>query len=183
MEEIEIKFLDVNPVEIEKKLQSLGAEKISDDIYEEWLFKRPEWINVRGRVRIRKAGKEVTIAYKETTKKTSEGNPEIEFIVSSLEAAHSFIEKMDIPLVRHQQKRRIHYTYNGVSVDIDFWPLIPPLIEIEGKTLLEVKRMARQLDLDEETAVDALQIHQEIYGINLSDIKEMVFTKTQLKHL
>lgn len=180
MEEIEVKYLNINSSSIERKLREIGAKKESDEIYEEWLFKKPEWLNVKGRIRVRKAGNYNTMAYKETTKKTSEGNLEIEFAISDETAALAFLEKLQIPQVRHQQKRRIHYTLGTVSIDIDFWPLIPPLVEIEGPTLSDIHRVAKKLSLGKETAIDALQIHENIYGISLSKIKNMVFTKEQL---
>lgn len=37
-----------------------------------------------------------------------------------------------------QENRRIQYTFNGVEIDIDFWPLIPTYLEIEGNTEEEV---------------------------------------------
>ncbi|SRR5258706_9028771 len=179
--EIEIKFLDVKPQEIEEKLQQLGAKKVYDEILEEWLFKKPEWLPIGGRVRIRKGNHKIELAYKETTKKTSEGNPEIEFAIDNAESAKMFLEKLDVPMVRYQQKRRIHYKLDNVAIDIDFWPLIPPMIEIEGETLEKIKVVAAKLGLKQETAIDVLQIHQEIYGINLSKVKEMMFTKEQLE--
>src|SRR5438034_4448856 len=175
--EIEIKFLDVNPQEIEEKLQQLGAKRISDEILEEWLFKKPEWLPVRDRVRIRKGNNKTELAYKETTKKTSEGNPEIEFTINNAESAKMFLEKLSVPMVRHQQKRRIHYELDNVAIDIDFWPLIPPMIEIEEETLEDVKAVARKLQLKQELARDTNQIHQDVYGIDVNARKEMVFTK------
>lgn len=181
MQEIEIKFLDINPDDIEKKLKELGAKKISDEILEEWLFKKPAWTAFSGRIRIRKEGEKVHIAYKETTRKTSAGNLEIEFRVHTLTEALHFVTRLDIPQVRHQQKRRIHYELAGTSIDIDFWPLIPPMIEIEGESLKKIKDVAKKLGLEKEIATDALQIHQEVYGIDLIQVKEMVFTKKQLQ--
>lgn len=181
--EIEIKFLDINPEEIKLKLKRLNAKKVSDEILEEWIYKDPRWLPFKGRIRIRKEGSKTLLSYKETTKKTSEGNLEIEFHVDNHDAAKAFVDKLNIPLVRHQQKRRIHYELDSIAIDIDFWPLIPPMIEIEGETLEKIKAVAEKLGLKQETAVDALQIHQETYGIDLNKVKEMTFTKEQLRDL
>jgi adenylate cyclase class 2 len=181
MQEIEIKFLDVNPDEIEKKLKHLGAEKISDIILEEWLFKKPHWAPFHGRFRIRKSNTTILLAYKETTKETSEGNLEIEFPTQSVEEGMHLMQRLEVPQVRHQQKRRIHYELDGVAIDIDFWPLIPPMIEIEGKSLKQIQTVAKKLGLQQENGLDVLQIHRENYGIDLSNVSEMLFTKEQLK--
>lgn len=177
MDEVEIKFLDINPIEVEQKLLSLGAEKVYDHLFEEWIFGKSEWENFRGRVRVRAEKDRTTIAYKETTKKTSEGNVEIEFSVSDRDKAVQFIDKLGIPLLRHQQKRRIHFLLNNVEIDIDFWPEIPPLIEIEGKSLDELEYVAKQLGFSMENTctLDALQIIQDVYHVDLTDIKEYIF--------
>lgn len=180
MQEIEIKFLNINPNEIEKKLKHLGAQKISDIILEEWIFKKTEWASFHGRFRIRKTNTHIELSYKETTKKTSEGNLEIEFPVQTIQEAFHFIKRMDVPQVRHQQKRRIHHVLDNVFIDIDIWPLIPPMIEIEGPTLKEVKLIAEKLHLPQKVALDLNQIHQKIYGIDLDNMTDMLFTKEQL---
>ena len=177
MDEIEIKFLAVNPSAIEAKILLLGAKKVYDHVFEEWIFKKPEWQDYRGRVRIRAEKDKITIAYKETTKKTSEGNIEIEFTVSDKEQAVAFLEKLDVPLARHQQKRRIHFLLGSVEIDIDFWPKIPPMIEIEGKRLEELENVAKQLGfaMKDMCTLDALQIIQDVYHVDLTNVKEYVF--------
>jgi|SRR5579885_1415772 len=182
MQEIEIKFLNIHPGEIEKTLKKLGAKKIADELLEEWLFKKPQWSAFHGRFRIRRSSKQVLLAYKETTQKTSEGNLEIEFPVKNIAEAMHLMKRLEIPQVRHQQKRRIHYELDDVAIDIDFWPLIPPMIEIEGENLQKIKTVAKKLGLQQENALDALQIHQQIYGIDLAKQTEMLFTKEQLQH-
>lgn len=177
MDEIEIKFLDIDAAAIEAKLLSLGAQKVYNHVFEEWILAKPEWKEYRGRVRVRTERDKITLAYKETTKKTSEGNIEIEFTVSDKEQVLQFLDKVGIPVIRHQQKRRIHFLLNNVEVDIDFWPKIPPLVEIEGKSLDELQYVAQQLgfDMKDTCTLDALQIIQDIYHIDLSDVKEYVF--------
>ena len=177
MDEIEIKFLNVDAAAIEAKLLSLGAQKVYNHVFEEWILAKPEWQNYRGRVRVRAEQDKTTMAYKETTKKTSEGNIEIEFTVSDQKQALQFLDKIGIPVVRHQQKRRIHFLLNNVEIDIDFWPKIPPLVEIEGKSLDELTYVAQQLgfDMKDTCTLDALQIIQEIYHVDLSGVKEYVF--------
>jgi adenylate cyclase class 2 len=176
MEEIEVKLLEIDPVEMETKLLALGAKKIFDDVFEEWLFDREEWASFRGRVRVRKTNTGVFLAYKETTKDSSKGNLEIEFEVPSAETAISFVEKIGIPFARHQQKRRVHYEIGKLSVDVDFWPKIPPYVEIEGETLDEIEDLVKKLELkNKRTELDARQIYKDVYGIDISEIKELVF--------
>lgn len=177
MHEIEIKFLDIDPQKIEKRLLSLGAKKIFDEILEEWIFQRPDWQAFRGRARIRSGGGKTTVAYKETTKKSSEGNVEIEFEVDNKEHAHAFIHKLGVPQIRHQQKRRIHFILDTVAVDIDFWPEIPPFIEIEGVDLPSIEKVTKQLgfSLKDACELDARQVIQDVYQVDIDSREEYIF--------
>lgn len=177
MKEIEIRFLDISPNDLQKKLIKLGAKKISDEMLEEWLFAKPEWKPVNGRVRVRKQGEKTEVAYKETKQQTSKGNLELEFVVSDAETALQFLEKLGLSVPRHQQKRRVHYILDNVSIDIDFWPKIPPLVEIEAPTLEQVKQIAEKLgfDMKDKCELDAFQVYKKVYGIDLTEVKELVF--------
>lgn len=177
MQEIEVKFLDVDPEEVEKKLKALGAKKEYDHVFEEWIFQQPEWLPFHGRVRIRQERDKVMLAYKETVRKTSDGNVEIEFEVSDKEQALAFIEKVGLPLLRHQQKRRIHFVLDDVMIEIDFWPQIPPLIEIEASSMKKIEKVAKQLGfaMKDVCELDARQVIKDIYGVDVDSMKEYVF--------
>ena len=178
MNEIEIKFLDVDPKKVESTLIAKGAKKIYDHVFEEWIFQKPEWEKYRGRVRVRVEKDRTVVAYKETTRKTGEGNPEIEFMVDNKDQAIEFLTKIGIPLLRHQQKRRIHFILDNVEIDIDFWPQIPPLVEIEGKNMREIKAVVQKLgfSMNDICELDAKQIITDIYHVNIDTLKEYVFT-------
>lgn len=177
MSEIEIKFLDIDPAKLEKKLLAIGAKKISDELLEEWIFKKDEWSSFHGRVRIRRTGKKTELAYKETRQKSSDGNVEIEFSIDNAEQGTAFMRKIGVPQVRHQQKRRIHYLYNAVAIDIDFWPKIPPLVEIEGENKQSLEKVAALLgfSMDDVCELDARQVIKDIYHVDVDVLEEYVF--------
>lgn len=174
--EIEVKYLDINVRELQTLLKKLGAKKLFDSIFEEWLFYKTEWSGRSGRIRIRKHGKVIKMAYKETLTSTLTGNFETEFVVDDLESATQFAKKMS-PQRRHQQKRRISYELKGVMVDIDFWPRLPPMVEIEGPTKKIVEKMAKTLKLEkyERSELDAYWVYKKVYNINLDKVTELVF--------
>ena len=66
---------------------------------------------------------------------------------------------------------------NGVEVDIDSWPLIPPYMEIEGKDKSEVESIENLLEVDKEkiTYLNCSDIYKTIYGIDSSKIKKLKF--------
>lgn len=180
MDEIEMHFLDVDVAVVETKLKELGAVRESEETLEEWIYKKPEWKNVNGRLRIRRKSmksEECKVAYKEFTQDVADGNLEIEFKMEHFKEAVLFVEKMGLPLSRHQQKKRIHYSIDNMEVDIDFWPLIPPYVEIEGPSREAVEALAVKLGFDPAKAsgLDNFYIYKDVYGINVDEIKELVF--------
>ena len=177
MREIEIKFLNIDVQETKKRLKEIGANLEYDELFEEWLFARPEWKAKRGRVRLRKQSNKLLLAYKETLQETSKGNTEIEFEVLNKEAALEFLLKLDFEEPRYQQKRRIHYVIEDVSVDIDFWPLLPPMIEIEALSLAKAEHVATKLGFTLAAAcnLDAFQMYTTVYNIDINSITNLVF--------
>lgn len=177
MQEVEIKFLDVDPVEMEKRLIKVGAQKEWSRLLEEWIYGKEEWSKISARVRVRNDGFKITVSYKETTQNTGQGNPEIEFEASRLAEVFVFLEKMGLKKYRHQQKKRTHFVLGDLSVDIDLWPKMPPLLEIEGPIRESLVDLAAKLDLDINKAVelDTFQIYKQIYHIDIDSDEELVF--------
>ena len=66
MEEIEAKWLDIDPKEIEKRLLKLGAVKKFDAVFRRKVFEFPGWpLNKQGAwLRVRDEGDKVTLGYK-----------------------------------------------------------------------------------------------------------------------
>lgn len=177
MQEIEIKFLDIDPVEMEKRLIDIGAKKEWSRMFEEWIYEKDEWLPVFGRVRVRNDGYKITVSYKETIRDTGQGNPEIEFEANNLESVFLFLEKVGLKKVRHQQKKRTHFVLGDLVIDLDLWPKIPPLLEIEGPNRKMLMDLATRLGLDARKVIelDTFQIYKEIYHINIDSNPELVF--------
>ncbi len=71
MKEIEAKFLEIDPEDIQKKLKKLGVKKVFDKTFREAIYLPPKgsnkydvWLKQRKRVRIRDTGEEVLLAMK-----------------------------------------------------------------------------------------------------------------------
>src|SRR5258708_1220040 len=94
MEEFEIKFLEVNVPELEKKLLQIGAKKVAEYNYIRVLMDYPDYRMNKADswVRLRTDGKESTLTYKQRLGAKSEdgsipdeGMKEIEVAVSDYE--------------------------------------------------------------------------------------------------
>ena len=108
---------------------------------------------------------------------TISGTKEVEFEVEDFDKANEFLEKIGFENRSYQENERIQYTLNNVEIDIDSWPMIPTYMEIEGKSEEDVINMKRILEVNEikVTTLNCDDIYKKIYGIDISNIKELKF--------
>lgn len=185
MKEIEARFLEINPEEIQEKLKKLGVKKAFDKVFKEAIVQPPvgkgfeEWEKTRKRIRVRDSGNKVELTLKENVKWGLAETKEIEFEVPSFEKAVEFLESINLEVKRLQEKRRVSFQTEGVHVEIDYWPWIPPCLEIEGESEELVKTWAKKLELDWKKADfrDAKKVYLENYGIDVDKLKEVSFNK------
>ena len=172
--EIEARFINLDQKSVEGKLKELGATKQSESFLKEWVFSHEAWRAENKRLRVRDDGKAVWLTYKANETWEVDGTEEIEVSVSSAENAMKIIEKIGIPLERYQEKKRITYLLYNIRVELDFWPKIPMVLEIEGPTKEKVQETAELLGLKWETAIFVNQkvLHKQYYGIDLDTVKE-----------
>ncbi len=133
MEEIEVKYLEIDRAAIEKKLLELGAKKVGDYHYRRQLFDYPDmrldenlsWL------RLRDEGARVTLAFKQrlgATRASTTGDAgmyEREVVVSDFDATRDILLKAGFVEKMYQENLRTRYVLGEVEFDIDTWPLIP----------------------------------------------------------
>ncbi len=158
MEEIEIKFLEVNISSLEKRLKSIGAIKVGETLSRITNFDYPD-LSLKNEknawVRLRTEFGKTTLTYKERLGVSSDdgstsdaGMKEIEVIVSDFEITKELLLNIGLVEKFSQERKRIRYIRDDIEFDIDTWPLIPPYLEIEGPTLEHLERSAYDLGLD-----------------------------------
>jgi predicted adenylyl cyclase CyaB len=179
--EIEARFINLKKDVIEKKLKVLGAERRFASLFREWLFfykDDPDWDDNHRRVRVRTDGQKTWLTYKANATWAVDSTEEVELLVSSAEDAARFVEALNIPKQRYQEKRRIEYVYEDIIFDLDFWPNIPMVLEIEAPSEEKVKKGAALLGLKWEDAifVDQKVLHQQYYGMDLNEMDEYKFS-------
>lgn len=110
-------------------------------------------------------------------KNSIDGTKELEIKVSSFEETNQLLNILGYQPKAYQENRRIRYTINNVEIDIDTWPLIPTYLEIEGKSVEEVKQVENLLEINQEdiTSLNCQDIYLEKYGIDIETIKELKF--------
>ncbi len=185
MEEIEVKFLNINVDELTKKLASLGATKQFDKQYRRKVFDYPDLrLNADNAwVRIRDEGDKITLSYKKRVNTTSHdgssndgGMEEIELEVSDFDKMALLFEKIGLALKFYEENRRIRYTFDDIEFDIDFWPGLEPYLEIEAPTWDKIDHAIQLLGLnpDDKKVFSTYQIYQ-MEGINPLDYIENTF--------
>ncbi|MFA6445629.1 MAG: CYTH domain-containing protein [Candidatus Paceibacterota bacterium] len=157
MEEIEVKFLNIDKEKIEKKLIAIGAKKVGDFSYRRIVFdfpgfpldKKAAW------VRLRDEGDKITLGFKQRLGTTSHdgstsdtGMREVEFVVSDFEKTALFLRDIGMIDKFYQENKRTRYMKGNTEFDIDTWPALETYLEIEAKTWEEVDQAIIELGLN-----------------------------------
>lgn len=188
MEEREVKFLNIDPIEMESKLEKIGAEKIFDKIYRRKVFDFPDlslhkdssWL------RLRDERDKVTLTFKHRIgakgfdgKQNDKGMKEIETIVADFDKTAKILENIGLKEKFYEENRRIRYMKGKVEFDIDFWPMVKPFLEIEAGTWEEIDDAIKELGLNPEDKkiFSTYQIYK-LNGIDEHDYKIITFEKT-----
>lgn len=182
-QEIEVRFLEIDKEALIKRLLSLDAKNLGEDLLEEIIIydKKLVWQNEKPfkRIRLRVRKGQATLTYKCHLAKTASGTEEIEFEVSNKENALAFLEKLGFVPYRHQEKKRHTYTFGEVTVDIDTWPRIPTYVELEGPSENALKDVAKRLGFNWNEAVfdDARSIIENRYSVPVGKMRYFTFTR------
>lgn len=153
MQGIETKVLEVDKKEIEKKLNVLKANKISDDmLVVDWYG--PKGLTHKGddpyflRVRSYSTGKiEITCKWnKKIVGKTVQCD-EVDILVDSHDKTKVLFESIGLENYAHQEKKRSSWKLEDVQFDLDTYPGMPPFLEIEAESEKDVNRAIKNLNL------------------------------------
>lgn len=134
-------------------------------------------INPNKWIRLRETDDLTTVATKNILEKKVEEEMqpvlEAEIGVVSILEANEFLEQLGFAYRNYQEKRRITYFVNNIKVDIDFWPLIPPYMEIES-TDEKIKETIDLLKLGDYEIVscNTEEVYKK-YDINIYDYREL----------
>ena len=171
--EYEVRILNIEVEKIRKKLEKLGAKLIFDTIQKRYVYDFNPKVKNKC-IRLRTNGNKTTLTIKNLTSNEINGTEELEIEVSDFFKTNSLLKELGYEAKGYQENRRIQYNLNDVEIDIDYWPLIPTYIEIEGKNEGDVYKTLQLMGLDKNdvTTKDVQSIYLD-YGYNLNEIYEL----------
>ena len=174
MKETELKVLEINIEEEEKKLKNLGFEKIGEGIVLEKTFDTEDKTLKKKKqlLRLRSIHGEIELTFKEKKEKHPflKLREEKEVKVNSYGQMQEILESLGYSCMAAREKKRISYKLKNLKIDIDEYPGAKPYMEIEG-TEEEVIKMLKKLNhpLEKTTKKSANQI-LKLYKLNTKEL-------------
>ena len=188
MEEKEVKFLNIDPTLIQKKLKKIGAKFCFDLIYKRKVFDYPDLrLDKNGAwVRVREEGDKIKMSFKKRIGMgdggaiNDKGMEEIEIEVDDFNKAAKILLNIGLIEKHYTENRRIRYKLNNIEFDIDFWPKLKPFLEIEAPSWKKIDSVILLLGLNpkDRKIFSTYQIYK-MNRIDCNDYKKMTFKKWQ----
>lgn len=173
--EIEAKFLNVSHDELRKKLQELGAECVQPmrlmrravfDFPNKVLSKKGGW------ARVRDEGDKVTMSYKQLKDRTVSGTEEVNLTVDNYKNAVDFLENIGLMQKAYQETKRESWRLKDVEIELDLWPWLEPMLEIEAQSDALLKKTAEKLGLNMKSAVHGSVeiVYASVYNVSEEEV-------------
>lgn len=184
--EIEATFTDVDIASIRNKLKSAGARLVVPERtmrrvvidYPDMRMQRTgdSW------VRVRDEGDKVTLTYKKTKEHDLSSIKEIEVTVSDYQKTIDIMLAMGLVICSDQETKRETWELDGVEVEIDQWPWIPPIVEVEGESESEIKAVSEKLGFNWSDALfgSVIVAYEKQYP-NIKDIGVKISSESKIK--
>ncbi len=152
MKEIEVKILEIDKKEIEKKLVKLGAKKTIDAkvIYAKYDFSDCRIKNANNLLRLRTIGTKSYLTFKKKMgAKNSKAKIEIEneIEVSDFKTTKKILENLGLTETLRGTKHRTEYVIGKIHFEIDTLPNIPTYLEIEAPSIKIIEKYVKLLRL------------------------------------
>lgn len=182
--EIEAKFLNVDHGAIRARLRELGAkceQPMRVMRRKNYDFPDMRLEKVGGWVRVRDEGDKITLSYKQLKDRSLHGTKEVSVVVDDFSKTCQLLEAIGLEASSYQETKRESWRLDGTQVELDEWPWIRPLMEIEGPSETAVMGVASQLNLEWSDAIhgsveNAYQAEYDVTEAEVDGWKEILFT-------
>jgi len=171
--EYEVRVLEINVDDIQKKLEEIGATFEWDLLQKRYVY---DFIpKVDGKwIRLRTNGEKTTLTIKNVVTSKIDGTKELEIVVDDFEKTNLILNELGYQAKGYQENRRVQYTYMNCEIDIDYWPKIPAYLEIEGESEEIVYEVLKDLGYSKNDATtrDVEGVYLD-YGYDLKEIYDL----------
>ncbi len=153
MKEIEVKILEIDVEEIDKKLKKIGAEKVFEGEIVSIYFDFPDrLLEKEGKIlRLRQKGAKSILTYKELiSQDEAKIMDEYELTIDDFELIKRIFEGIGLLPLYEFNKHRTTYKLNQTHFEIDKYPDIPAFLEIEAPDLDTINEMVSKLGFSGE---------------------------------
>lgn len=122
--EIEATFINIDKDQLRAQLKGLCAKLLQPEL----LMRRTIFdIDDYSFVRVRDEGNRITMSYKHLDAVSLSGMKEICLNVNNYDEAIAFVKACGLKIKAVQETLREEWELDGVELDIDTWPWLPPL--------------------------------------------------------
>jgi len=157
MQEIEVKILEIDVPQIKDKLIALGAEKVFSGAVRALSFDKDNFLQEkRSFLRLRTLGEGVIELCFKGPKEDSEFKirEEVQITTNDFPQTLLLLEKLGFSKTDEKTKQRESYKLRDVRFEIDTFPNIPALLEIEAPSKEQVKEYVEKLGFTMEQATN-----------------------------
>jgi len=177
-----VRILDINIDKIINQIESAGGNHF-DVLYEKIYVsdinppQKSRWIQLHSSVG--------EIAKPTLNEIIDNRKEKTEIIVSNFNDVNTFLIKLGFISRSLQENIRIMYKLNGVSINLEIFPMIPTHMMIEGNSRNEINEVLKILEIDSinVTMIDIETVYSEKYDINLENIAYLTFSESELNKI
>ncbi|MCL5008676.1 MAG: CYTH domain-containing protein [Candidatus Marsarchaeota archaeon] len=154
MKEIETKIIDFDEKSLRESLKNSGARYAGKVTQRRVVFDAmPDTTEKHEIFRIRTNGIITTLTWKfrDETIKGFDNTEELEVEVSDFDKTVDIISKLWNGIKPYHQENTFEkWDYKGVEIAIIQWPLVPPYLELEGKSEKQIRNVINELGIKGE---------------------------------
>lgn len=174
--EYEAKVLDIDVADVTERIEKAGGKLVAPEGLQRRCVYDGIPVNPAIWMRLRDNGRKATLAVKHIRHNGIDGTDEVETGIDDFTAARRGFELLGLRAKSYQENYRTSYQLDGVRLEIDRWPLIPPYLEIEGDDEQQVIAIAARLgyESDDLTSINTVDVYTR-YGLDIHTFKELTF--------
>lgn len=175
--EIEVKVLNIDKEQLEKKLINIGAKLIKKEIQVNTIFMDIDediedvgrgYLRIRESENLANGKKRNMITFKRNLSQDGfRENEEIETVIEDKDSMVKILSCLNIDVKNVGRKERLRYNFKGIQFDIDTWDneTYPyPYLEIEVKDQEDIEKAIKLLNIDRSdvTTKSLKELRQDI---------------------